>query len=45
MSAVSLHQVELEEVKRNHAWYLALGILLVMSGTLAIGRTYLVTAV
>jgi uncharacterized membrane protein HdeD (DUF308 family) len=45
MSAVSLHKVGLEEVKRNRGWYLALGILLVLLGTFAIGRTYLVTAV
>jgi uncharacterized membrane protein HdeD (DUF308 family) len=45
MSAVSLHQVGLEDVKRNRGWYLALGMLLVLLGTVAIGRTYLLTAV
>ena len=45
MSAVSLHQVGLEEVKRHRGWFLALGMLLVFLGTVAIGRTYLLTAV
>jgi uncharacterized membrane protein HdeD (DUF308 family) len=45
MPARSLHQFGLEEVKRHWGWYVALGIILVILGTLAIGRTYLLTKV
>jgi len=41
----SLHRVGLHEVQRNWGWYLALGIVLVLFGTIAIGRVYLVTKV
>lgn len=45
MSTVSLHQLGLDDVKRNRGWYLALGILLVLFGTVAIGRSCLLTVV
>ena len=43
MRTILLHQVGLDEVKRNRGWFLALGILLVIFGTLALGCTFTLT--
>jgi len=45
MATVPLHRVGFQEVQRNWGWYLAHGIILVLFGTIAIGRVYLVTKV
>ena len=45
LRAVALNEVGLEQVSRRWGWYLALGILLVVLGTFAIGRSCLLTVV
>ncbi len=42
---VSLHLVGLEELRKRWGWFLALGILLIVLGTIAIGSTFLMTLV
>ena len=43
MPLTPLHQVGLEEVKRNRGWFLALGIVLMVFGTIALGCTFTTT--
>lgn len=43
MPTTPLHQVGLNEVKRNRGWFLGLGIILVVFGTLALGCTFTAT--
>ena len=45
MATLALEQVGLQEVRRNWGWYLALGLVFVLLGTIAIGRSYLLTVV
>lgn len=45
MPTVSLQDVGLEEVKSSWGWFLALGIILILLGTVAIGRACLFTEV
>ena len=40
---VSIERIGLQELKRNWCWYLSLGILLIVFGTIAIGRSCLFT--
>ncbi len=41
----SLNLVGLQELKKNWGWFLALGVLLIVLGAVAIGRAWLVTLV
>ena len=43
MSQPSFEQLGLSVLKKNWGWYFALGFLLVILGTIALGRTYLFT--
>ena len=43
MPTTPLHQVGLNEVKRNRGWFLGLGIVLVLLGTIALGCTFTTT--
>jgi len=43
MPTTPLHQVGLDEVKRNRVWFLGLGVILVLFGTIALGCTFTMT--
>lgn len=43
MPTTPLHQVGLDEVKRNRGWFLGLGVVLVLFGTIALGCTFTTT--
>jgi uncharacterized membrane protein HdeD (DUF308 family) len=43
MPTTLLHQVGLDEVKRNRGWFLGLGIILVVFGMVALGCTFTAT--
>lgn len=43
MPTTPLHQIGLEEIKRNWGWFLALGIVLVVCGTIALGCAFTTT--
>lgn len=45
MPSASIENVGLADVKKNWFWYLLMGIILILFGTVAIGRTYMVTLV
>ena len=42
-NVASIERIGLQELKRNWGWYLALGILLIVFGTIAVGRSCLFT--
>ena len=45
MPDMALDQVGLQDIKRNRGWYIALGLLLLILGVVAIGSTYLLAKV
>ncbi|MDR3636349.1 MAG: HdeD family acid-resistance protein [Isosphaeraceae bacterium] len=45
LTVVSLHLVGQDELRRRWGWFLGLGILLIVLGTVALGSTFLLTVV